>query len=319
MMLYAVLSDIHGNFVALEAVERDARRQAKCLGHDLHFISLGDVVDYGPQPNECMNWLCERDAIAIQGNHDRVVVNPSQDLHTINQKYWPITLWTSRVLDDVHKDTIRAWKPRLRKQPGLESFVLFHSSLVLGDARINDLRIAKQNLDKLNDKNPYGLFGHTHHQGFFARAPHEDKLIRGLVCPNDNVPQKVNGWQPIKVGEDLSLPGQWQPTIFNPGSVGQPRRHALLLGAGVPHDGRAAYALLHLNGNGEGRVQFRRVKYDVAKTIRLLRERVSWSAEDGNTKGHSIYKDVQASGSADHPSEKLSKTMTILIRTLQHG
>ncbi len=71
MTLYAVFSDIHANFTALCAAADDARKAAKSLNDELFFLCLGDVVDYGPQPNECMQWIREqkdRVLAVVQGN-----------------------------------------------------------------------------------------------------------------------------------------------------------------------------------------------------------------------------------------------------------
>ena len=66
-MRILVVSDIHANFTALEAVIKDA-------GNFDHIWCLGDVVGYGPKPNECINRLREFDLICLAGNHDLGVV-----------------------------------------------------------------------------------------------------------------------------------------------------------------------------------------------------------------------------------------------------
>jgi len=62
---YAVLSDIHANLEGLEAVLKDAQEQ-KCT----HYVCLGDIVGYGPNPNECLNIIRSLDCPVIMGNHD---------------------------------------------------------------------------------------------------------------------------------------------------------------------------------------------------------------------------------------------------------
>jgi predicted phosphodiesterase len=64
-----ILSDIHGNLAALEAVATDP--------HD-DVICLGDVVGYGPEPGACVAWVREHAAVAVQGNHDRSAFDGSQ-------------------------------------------------------------------------------------------------------------------------------------------------------------------------------------------------------------------------------------------------
>ena len=68
--MIAVISDIHGNLAALKAVIADAQAKG-CT----NFISLGDVVSYYCQPNECIDILMQCDAINILGNHDSYIVN----------------------------------------------------------------------------------------------------------------------------------------------------------------------------------------------------------------------------------------------------
>jgi putative phosphoesterase len=61
-----VVSDVHGNWPALEAVA--------AVPHDL-VLCLGDIVGYGPQPAECLRWLRARNAEIVQGNHDRALAD----------------------------------------------------------------------------------------------------------------------------------------------------------------------------------------------------------------------------------------------------
>jgi predicted phosphodiesterase len=114
-VLYAVLSDIHANYPALKAVEADAVNVARALdAQSLHFVVLGDVVDYGPQPNECMAWVEDHAEIVIQGNHDMEVMEPAyKPPRTISSEYWPITIWTRAVLSREHRERIRGWQPGL--------------------------------------------------------------------------------------------------------------------------------------------------------------------------------------------------------------
>ncbi len=67
-MKLLIISDIHGNWVALQAVLRAER-------HVDHILCLGDLVDYGPQPVECVKWAMKEagNAWLLQGNHDRAV------------------------------------------------------------------------------------------------------------------------------------------------------------------------------------------------------------------------------------------------------
>ncbi len=312
MKLYAILADIHGNYPALRAVERDARRIARREKYDgPHFICLGDVVDYGPQPNECMAWVREHAEFVILGNHDREVADSFlKPPMSIAPEYWPITLWTRRVLDAQHKEIIRTWEHRWQSPPGLQTFTLFHGGLVRGaDSYINDRWTAGDNLRQL--RTDYGLFGHTHIQGYFVDDFGE--TIMFLTCPEGRAPRRTEGWRAVEVGDWEPLP-EWRRALLNPGSVGQPRHHAISVSAGVPYDHRAAYLLLRLNGSGKGDFQFRRVGYDVRKTIRLLK-RIRWPEEDSGPGGGDIYKSTE---DAERQRWMSDPTARELAETLAH-
>jgi diadenosine tetraphosphatase ApaH/serine/threonine PP2A family protein phosphatase len=70
-MRIAVVSDIHSNMDALDAVETDMHRQRVD-----QIISLGDNIGYGPEPGLVIDWLWSRNVACIMGNHERALVNP---------------------------------------------------------------------------------------------------------------------------------------------------------------------------------------------------------------------------------------------------
>jgi len=297
--LYAILSDIHANFQALEAVVQDATAVARKQEADsLHFIVLGDVVDYGPQPNECMAWTRNHAEIVVQGNHDLdVACSVYQPPKTIDPQYWPITIWTRMILQRAHKMAIRDWLPGIYGQnwsmpDDLKGFMLFHSSLTSGhQGYIVDPRAAWDNLQLFRDGVTYGLFGHSHIQGYFiddplAKRRANNKMTKMMVVsPEKSKLNTLNGserWQPEILQPDSEHEGvgytRWkdlpaQPTLFNPGAVGQSRSHGTTRII-AQHDNRAAYMLLKSNGCMQ--FQFRRIPYNFEETIRRLREDVVW-------------------------------------------
>ena len=288
--LYAVISDIHANYQALLAVEEDAQNvaQEERLGQPV-FVCLGDVVDFGPQPNECMAWVRQRADIIVQGNHDAAAADglhipPIH--HDINRDFWPITFWTQQSLADNHKHTIREWKSKRRTPPGLKKFTLFHGSPTSQTSRIEYGEQATRNIQKL--RTHYGLFGHTHFQGYFV----EGKSTTFLTCPDIVSSDSDENWQTVPISSWEPLPDGWRKAIFNPGSVGQPRPHSLLVPLNVARDPHAAYMLLLVGPNGSSQFQFRRVAYNVEETVRRLREDVRWS-ENGKQpqRGNDILKD----------------------------
>jgi predicted phosphodiesterase len=281
MKLYAILSDIHGNYAALLAAASDAREYAQAqreiglLPH-LKFIILGDLVDYGPQPNECMQWLIEnQDDIlyVIQGNHDREVARPPHERIWMGEDVIPITLWTQCMLRDEHKETIRQKKPMRVSHPDLPDFTLFHSSIIGIDNYIDNIYSARENLGAL--ETPYGLFGHTHVQGYFIGQEMMLVQSRKDSGSENEVPDRPEGYWPVEIEKWYPLPEKDQRILINPGSIGQPRPHELLREASVPHDPRAAYMLLRGDDYEPQEFQFRRVAYPVEETIRLW-EQIQW-------------------------------------------
>lgn len=282
MRLYAVLSDIHGNYEALRAVEEDARSIAQVEGSpsQISFICLGDVVNYGPQPNECMSWVCEHAEITISGNHERESIAPLHEPPSgVEKAYWPITVWTRQALSVKEKDAIHLWQTCEVAPLGLEAFTLFHSSLLWEDGYVDYPWAARMNVGRLDT--PFGLFGHTHFQGYFTEGFGDIDMF--LACPEGATPQRLSRWRPVSANEGWEpLPKRGRRAIFNPGSVGQPRHHGLMFEAAIPRDYRAAYMLLRLDTGHMDGFQFRRVDYNVERTAQLLRERVSWPVHEKN-------------------------------------
>lgn len=317
MELWAVLSDIHANYEALRAVVADAERIAEQeRADDLRYVCLGDVVDYGPQPNECMDWVTRNVSLTVLGNHDEDVAAPfCTPPHNVGQRWWPITLWTRRVLHCEHKAKVKAWPGVLDSIRGLDSFALWHGGLEPDRyAYITNSYRAWLTIQELQDDIPYGIFGHTHMQGYFEenRFKYGDRRTTTmyLACNTGSQSRYTTGWYPAS-------PNQWRDmpvgrAIFNPGSVGQPRPHAALRGRGTD-DNRAAYMLLRCNGHRQ--FQFRRVKYDLDKTIKQM-ERIRWP--DGEIQiGHDIYKSVQDAVRASRDAKPLGPEKQALYEVLE--
>lgn len=345
MPIYAVVSDIHANWQALQAVEQDASAMARERRQELHYIFLGDAVDYGPQPNQCVAWL-ERQPrlISIRGNHEQDICVPKvldDEPRTINFEYWAITLWTRLTLIGEHKNWLCSLKDNASVRLGSRSVFLSHLGLSASTS-------AREHLNNLESNSvDFGLNGHTHHQGYYTRKFGSDDTVHYLTVPKNILPRtsihedRELGSQNIKsrVWDLLSLDGDgadWRPLppaintvmIFNPGSVGQPRQHSLLTGLGVSPDPGACYMLLQVNGRGKGEYLFRRVPYDVDETIWRIEQDVVWPPKDfGSDIYHSHYKE-QGNGNVS-PSRMrlvwqdmenlLEKVKELLIQTLRYG
>ena len=228
-MRIAVTSDIHANLHALEAVLADIDR----LGVD-EVWCLGDVVGYGPRPNECVAIVRERAALSVCGNHDLAAVG-SLDTAEFSGDAGAAVRWTADVLGDDETAWLRSLAPQ-GTRPGAE---LFHGSPrdpVWEYVLTSQVAL----LSILETTAPLVLVGHSH----VAMAIGWDgDVLTGGLAPE---------------GTDEETAGRrW---LINPGSVGQPR----------DGDPRAAWALLDSEA---GRAAFHRVAYPIEKTQAEIRER----------------------------------------------
>ena len=227
-MRVAVVSDIHSNLHALEAVlatiEAEAPDELWCLG---------DLVGYGPRPNECCATIAERADVCLAGNHD-LAVRGTIDLEEFHGEAGLAATWTREVLEPEWKGLL----DRLEPEGSAHGVSLYHGSArdpiweyVLSDeAALATLELAGS---------PLVLVGHSH---VALQVVQSGDKVAGGVAP---------------VGRELELGGV--RALLNPGSVGQPR----------DGDPRAAYLLLDLDAQ---QASFRRVEYDVEQTQREMRE-----------------------------------------------
>jgi predicted phosphodiesterase len=229
-MRILVISDIHANFTALESVLKDAGSFDKVW-------CLGDVVGYGPEPNECIDRLRGLDMICLAGNHDRAVTGDAA-VWDFTPDAQEVIFWTRHWLTLSNMD----W---LRSLPATPLITEFNITLVHASLRdpvweyITETSIAKSNLELLTTS--FCLNGHTH-VPLIYRKPWDDWRVLE-EWPRFNSPLK------------LTL----DPMFINPGSVGQPR----------DEDPRAAYATIDTE---EMTFTFHRVQYDVAATQKLMKQ-----------------------------------------------
>ncbi len=200
----ALLSDIHANLVALDAVLADA--EARGAG-DVRV--LGDSVGYGPQPNEVVSRLMEAGALAVLGNHDAVAIG-KMGTEWFNARAAAAAEWTREQMQPEQ----RAWLAGLEEvaQEGDWSFV--HGTLrdPLREYLLSD-EAATAHFER--QETPYSAVGHTH--------------LPMLVWLGE---EGVIAWDRPATDEATVLDEDL--LCVNPGSVGQPRD-------GDPH---ASYAIL---------------------------------------------------------------------------
>ncbi len=193
-MRIAVISDIHANLYALEAVlaeiAKDPPDEIWCLG---------DTVGYGPHPNECCAIVRQRCALALVGTHDLVALGSADvGVEDFNPEAGAASMWTSKQLTDESREFLSALSP----QAARDGFELFHGSPSdpVWDYVIDPYSAA----DALSrTEAPVVLVGHSHVPIAISL---EDEELRGGVARPEAV--EVLGSK------------RW---LLNPGSVGQPR------------------------------------------------------------------------------------------------
>lgn len=220
-MRYAIISDIHGNLEAFESVLKTIKRE----GYDL-LLCLGDLVGYGPNPNECCQLMRETGGIVVAGNHDWAAVGRT-GIEYFNTFARLAIRWTSKVLNEENRVYLKGL-PLIWTEGDL---LLVHSSpsepslwnYVLSPHE------AWQEFRTFSER--VCLIGHSHQPTVFFQ--------KGEYCQQRQF-------------DDLNLVPNLR-YILNVGSVGQPR----------DGDPRAAACIYDSKRN---LVDLKRFAYDVRKT-----------------------------------------------------
>lgn len=199
-----IVSDIHSNLAALEAVGADAAARG---GFDAVWC-LGDTVGYGPEPAACLEWLRRYSLTAVVGNHDHAALYPEEAAADFNHNAAAAALWTAKQLSPADA----AFLSDLPLMADAAPFTLVHGSLraPLREYLLNEAAAAAT-FARLTT--PYCLVGHSH-------LP--------FICVENR-----DGPEFVALAEDELYSLDERRRIINPGSVGQPR----------DYDCRAAYAL----------------------------------------------------------------------------
>lgn len=224
-MRIAVLSDIHSNLVALDATLAH-------LGTVDAVWHLGDVVGYGPEPDGVVARLAEIGASGVLGNHDAAALG-GPEIEWFNPEARAAIEWTR----DVISTQTRAWLTALPEVTVKDDMTLVHGS-PRDPLReyVTSMGIARAAFDDISTR--HALHGHTHVPVAWILEDGRLDLFR----PDDG--------SSIDLADGRSL--------FNPGSVGQPR------------DGDPAAACLVLDTDA-ARVTWHRVAYDVGSVQAAMR------------------------------------------------
>ncbi len=239
-----VLSDIHGNLAALETVLERTR------GAYDELWCLGDIVGYGPRPNECVAIVMEHAAFCVPGNHDLAVLGKLDTSH-FNDMARQAILWTRAALSPAHSNYLTQLDPVPVRKPELDLQATHGSPRDPISEYMSDLCVAKENWQIFPEK--FCLVGHTHIPDTFRLR------VRPLSQTQTKQVAMVEQLRAVP-GQEVQLQPQVEHrVILNPGSVGQPR----------DKNYRAAYAILdtrHMIWT------YDRVDYPVELTQSLMRE-----------------------------------------------
>jgi predicted phosphodiesterase len=246
---FAIISDIHGNFEALESVLADIdRRNIK------EIYCLGDVIGYGASPKECLDLVSERCLAILCGNHDQAVFfEPC----SFNMPAERAAYWTRQVfVEESNRATRnRRWEilGKLPFRYEVHGLLMVHASprrpvneyLFAEECYTNPSKILA-NFERLAPEHMTCMVGHTHVPGVFLDDPYFE--------PPVELPEANH----YTITED-------EKAIINVGSVGQPR----------DRDVRASYVVVSLendgaNGQYKADVEFVRLEYDIEKAVKKI-------------------------------------------------
>jgi diadenosine tetraphosphatase ApaH/serine/threonine PP2A family protein phosphatase len=219
-MPFLIISDIHANLTALEAVLSDA-------GPYEAVWCLGDLVGYGPDPNECIQQVQQLpNLVCLLGNHDAAVLG-LLGIESFNLEARQAVLWTRQAVNPLNLEFLAN---------RLERTTIGQVTLVHGSPRepvweyLLDTQTATTNFAYFDT--PFCFAGHSHLPVIYQLA---------------NGQQEADYFFPPVHQKMFMTPR----AILNPGSVGQPR----------DHDPRASYALFDPQALTW---ELRRVAYDIA-------------------------------------------------------
>ncbi len=237
----AIISDIHANLHALQAVMEDCQYQ-QCTD----VVCLGDVVGYNAYPAECLDYIRKLNCPIVKGNHDEEVVSAS--MTKMNPMARMAMEWTRAQLNDEQL----AWLTRLQymrivRPTAATTFSIVHSCLEQPKAwnYIINANDASTNFPKQFSN--LCFHGHTH-------------IPKVFMWDGRHAVEDYDAVHPLYLeGHVEFAPRPGLKYFINVGSVGQPR----------DHDPRACYAIYDTDYNT---ITMRRVEYNIAAAQEAIRQ-----------------------------------------------
>jgi predicted phosphodiesterase len=228
---FLILSDIHANWEALEAVLSGASGQYDRI------VCCGDLIGYGPDPNRVVDWVRENVAAVIRGNHDKATLG-AEILEWFNPVAKAAAIWSLDHLTAANLEYVR----QLPKGPlAVDGYQIVHGSPLDEDEYLFGEQEVEQAFAYLD--RDLTFFGHTHVQGGFTLTRRRVRMIAGPPWDDEAAALDLNP-------DDVYL--------INPGAVGQPR----------DGDPRAAYVLYDPEDRC---VMYCRQEYDIATVQAKIR------------------------------------------------
>lgn len=256
--MFAIISDIHSNLEALQAVLADIARR-----NIAEIICLGDVVGYGPNPKECIDLVRKHASVCLMGNHDHAVFYEPCNFNLPAER---ACFWTRQVLEDEESRESRndRWEffgtLPVRHRRGGTLFV--HGSprrpineyLFPEDVFTNPQKVMT-NFERL--ETDLCFVGHTHQPGVFLDDPYFDP------------PHELSDTPFFDVRDERA--------IINVGSVGQPRDRNPLASYVIVHTRKDAAAensssslVDEATGDEVAQVEFIRLEYAIDATVKKI-------------------------------------------------
>ena len=219
---FAVISDIHGNLHAVEAVLAEIDRLAIT-----EVVCLGDIVGYGPFPHKCVDLVIKCCSMIVRGNHEEAVINPEREIE-FNGPAREAIMWTRGILGPLHLDALCRLAETVHPH---EDVMCIHDSPADGPMDyVHDTAAASEAFPAFSE--PVCLIGHTHVPVVFdaPRVSDDDDDDDRQLMPDDIIAYRPDPGVPMQLCPQRRY-------ICNPGSVGQPR----------DADPRASFAVLDMN------------------------------------------------------------------------
>lgn len=240
-MRYLIVSDLHGNWPALEAVLKEARDYEQVL-------FLGDAVGYYPDVNRVLDWLRSVNARGVMGNHDIWLLEIKS--MQIDGPVLEILSWQAERISPENREYLS----KLPWTAEVEGALLVHGSPLDPLAYLEEVEQAREVFNRVSHR--WIFHGHTHLAGSYLSL--ESTTMRGQATTADvSTPQgRWVRYQRYANGGELIVAPKVR-AIINPGSTGQPR------------DGitGAAYAIWD---SEEDTVEFFRAKYNLEHVLARL-------------------------------------------------